>query len=274
MSLDDLPLRDRPTAPPPEAAPSRTGPSRLFATGAAILIAVALLALWWLGRAQPEPVPPAYTAASDLAAASARPKPQPLDLPPLNASDALLRQLLLALSTHPTLARLLATDSIVRGATLAVVQIGEGRTPADPLKALRPATRLSIAGPASGPVDPANYRRWNAATAALVSLPPAEVAQVYVNVKLLCDEAYRDLGFTGGDFDRAILKAIRTLNDTPQPATEPLLLRRPGYFEHDDPALRALLPVQRQFLLIGPDNRRQVLAWLGRVASSLDLSVR
>jgi hypothetical protein len=242
--------------------------------GAIVVMVGALLAMWWLGRAQPVPTAPAFTNKTDVAVASLRPKNQPMDLPPVDESDPLLRRLLSVLSTHPLLTRLLATPAIVRGATLAVVQIGDGKTPAATFGVLRPSTRLTITGTASGPIDPKSYHRWDAQTAALVSLPPAELAQVYVNVKPLLDHAYRDLGNLNSDFDKAIVKAIETLADTPRPVTEPVLLSRPGYFEHDDPTLKALLPVQRQFLLVGPENQRQILGWLRRLASSLDLNIR
>ena len=86
-----------------------------------------------------------------------------------------------ALSQNPVLARLLATRGLVRGATLAVVQIGDGKTPASPLAVLKPATRLQIQGPATGRIDPASYARWDAATSALTSVDPIHAAQLYVN---------------------------------------------------------------------------------------------
>jgi hypothetical protein len=274
MTMDDLPLRE--PAPPPPPAPPRAAkdPSRWVVLGAAVVMAGALLAMWWLGHAQPEPAPPAFANATDTSGGSPRPKSQPIELPALDASDDLLRRTVSILSAHPLLARLLATPAIVRGAALAVVQIGDGRTPQASLKVLRPSTRVAIVGTSSGPIDPASYRRWDAPTAALISLPPGDLAQVYVNVKPLFDRAYQDLGHPGGDFDQAIVKAIETLNETPRLATAPVLLARPGYFEHDDPALKALLPVQRQFLLIGPDNQRQALGWLKRVATALELKIR
>jgi len=178
------------------------------------------------------------------------------------------------LSPHPTLARLLATPGLVRGATLTVVQIGEGRSPAAPLKVLRPPIRLQILGTASGRIDPRSYTRWDNAAAALVSVPPADAAQLYVNVKPLFDQAYSDLGHPDGDFDTAIVRAIGMLDDVPTLADDPQLLRRTNYFEHEDPALRALPPVQKQFLLIGPDNRRKVIGWLKEFASKLDLKIQ
>src|SRR5690606_7540659 len=130
-----------------------------------------------------------------------RPKRQPIDLPALAESDALIRSLVSALSQHPTLARLLATRDIVRGSTLAVVQIGDGRTPFQPLGVLRPATHVGPESGGSGRLDAATYERWNGATGALTSIAPADAAQLYVNVKPLIDEAYIELGHSDGDFD-------------------------------------------------------------------------
>jgi hypothetical protein len=49
--------------------------------------------------------------------------------------------------------------------------------------------------------------------------------------------------------------------------------RRPHYFEHDDPALRSLLPVQKQLLLVGPERRRRLMSWLKDLAANLDLKI-
>lgn len=226
-----------------------------------------------MSRAQPGTATPVATTATDVAVGSNRPKPQPVSLPALDASDSFLRKLVEALSQHPLLAKLLATDSLVRSAALAVVQIGEGRTPFKPLAVMRPESRLAIVGTISGRIDPRTYVRWEGATTALLSVRPADAAQLYVNVKPLFDDAYAELGHPGGNFDDAIVLAIRTLEDTPQPKLDPVLMRRPGYYEHDDPALRALLPVQKQLLLFGTANRQRVMSWLKHLAAALDLKV-
>ena len=186
MSLLD-PL-DRPTAQTslPPAPPRPPGSAvRWVVVGLCALAGGAGLMFWWLSRAQPAPTHPAPTAATDVAVGSNRPKQQDLDLPPLDSSDTFLHDLIAALSQNPTLARLLATPGLVRGATLAVVQIGDGRTPMTPMKVLRPQARLSISGAASGRIDASNYVRWDGATSALTSVSPADAGQLYVNVKPL-----------------------------------------------------------------------------------------
>lgn len=274
MAYDDLPLRPG-QSPSGPALPPEPGTSglRWVAVGVVALAAGGALAFWWMTRAKPAEPLPAPTTASEAIPASNRPQREPLELPGLDASDTLLRNLIGVLSRHPLLARAVATDGIVRRAVLAVEQMADGRTPVVPLSMLRPTARLAITGVESGPIDPRSYARWDGATAALTSINPREAAQLYVNVKPLFDAAYADLGHPGGDFDAAITGAIDMLLAAPAPAAGPVLLRRPGYYEHADATLRSLRPVQKQLILIGPESQRQVRDWLRRLALALDLPV-
>jgi hypothetical protein len=275
MALDDLQLdRTHPvSSSAPTPPPSQPSPVRWIVLGAAAVIVGGVLTLWWLSRAQPGTAAPPATGATAATDVSIRPKRQNMDLPSLDDSDGFLRGLVATLSQHPALARLLATQSLIRNATLATVQIGDGKTPATPMAVLRPTARLSILGTASsGRIDPSSYARWDGDTAALVSIDPKDLAQLYVNVKVLFDQAYRELGHPSADFDEAIVRAIDTLRDTPTLDQDPVLLRKqPGFFEHEDQTMRGLMPVQKQFLLMGPDNRRRILAWLKQLATQLDL---
>ena len=274
MAFDDLPL-DRPPAPlPPSVRPAMSGTARWLIVGAAVVILGALLTLRWLSRAQPPTAIPPPVTVTDPTQAYRRPSRQALELPSLVNSDAMLREFVSQLSRHPLLARFLATKDLVRGVTLAIVQIGDGRTPAAPLAVLRPPVRLEIGPGTSGKVDPQNFARWDTAVRALHSIPAADAAQVYVNVKPLFDEAYRELGYPSGDFDEAIVKAIRMLKATPDVPQDLLLLKRDGYFEHEDAALRSLPPAQKQLILMGPANRRLVLAWLQQIAATLELRIQ
>lgn len=274
MAFDDLPL-DRPTPEPspyaPDPEPERGSFLRWVAVGLAGVVAGGLLTFWWMSRSQPTPSAAPSATAPEIAASSGRPTRQALNLPNLNDSDGFIRDLVSTLSNHPALARLLATPSLVRATTAGVVQIGDGRTPIEWLDVLRPATRLQILGTESGPVSPVSHARWNQVAAAVSSVSPADAAQLYVNVKPLIDEAYIELGQPDGDFDQAILRAVRMLQDTPTPAVAPELVRRPGYFDYEDPALRTLKPVQKQLLLLGSDNRKQLMAWLDQFVQALGL---
>lgn len=275
MSYNDLPLDSTSTAPPPGPPPEPPShPSswvRIAIVGVLVVGVGALLMLWWMGRSQPAPATPPPIAATDVVNGSNRPKQQSMNLPSLDGSDGLLRGLVSVLSQHPLLARLLATEGLVRAGTLSIVQIGEGRTPSTPLSVLRPASRVTILGSDAGRVDPASYARWDAAVAALTSINPGELAQLYVNVKPLFDDAYREHGHPTPDFDEALVSAIAMLAATPTLAADPVLVKRPDYYIHEDAALRLLRPVQKQFLLMGPANQQAVMAWLRRLSAALEL---
>jgi hypothetical protein len=272
MAFDDLPL-DRPSSSTDPEPPSRP-PSllRWLVVALAGVVVGALLMFWWMSRAQPTPAVPPSPTAKDVAMGSNRPKRQAIDLPALGDSDGLIRTLVGNLSRHPTISRLLATSGLVRATALAVVQIGDGRTPVGPLEVIKPAGRLQLLGTTTGRIDPASYRRWDPIVGGLVSIAPTDAAQLYVNVKPLLDEAYIDLGHPGEDFDAAIVRAIQMLADTPV-LTDPVLVKRPTYFEHDDPAMRTLRPVQKQLILMGPENQRRLVAWLKSFAGALDLKI-
>jgi hypothetical protein len=274
MGLDDLHIDRLPgEIPPPREEPPSGSPVRWAAVAVAGIVLAGLLTFWWMNRAKPGTATPAPTSATEVAVESKRPKRQPINLPALDASDSLLRGLVSALSQHPTLARLVATPKLVRSATVAIVQIGDGRTPAESLNAIRPSAHVQILGASSGRVAAGSYGRWDGAVGALTSVRPADAAQLYVNVKPLFDQAYIELGHPGGDFDAAIVNAIQMLADTPTLDADPVLIRRSNFYEHEDPALRKLPAVQKQFLLTGAEHRKRLLAWMREFAAILDLDL-
>src|SRR5262245_12125925 len=127
---DDRTIARRPR-PPRGSVPHRTtfsSPLRWILLGLAAAAAGVVLTLWWLSRAQLDPATPAPTTATQVPVTAERPSPQAINLPPLEDSDTLLRDLISALSKHPMLAWILVNKSLVRSAVLAVVQIGDGVT--------------------------------------------------------------------------------------------------------------------------------------------------
>jgi hypothetical protein len=271
--MDDRTIARRPRPPRGSEIHNASSLRRWLLLGIAAVATGTALTLWWMSRAQPTPAMPTPTAATDVPLGVSRPRAKAIELPGLDESDTLFRDLVSALSKHPLLASVLVPKGLIRATVLAVIQVGDGVTPVAALAPAKPSSRLQIQGDRSGHIEPATYRRWDAAVAALTSVNPTELAQTYVNLKPLFDQAYRELGHPEGNFDAALVRAFQTLDATPQITTDPILLRRTGYFEHDDPSLRALLPVQKQLLLLGPGHRQRVMRWLRDVASSLDLKI-
>ena len=99
-------------------------------------------------------------------AGASRPAP-PILVPPLDESDAFVRELVKAISSHPLTAAWLATDGLIRNFTVVTVTIAEGKTPAGDLRVLRPSSSFSVVGRGADLViDPRSYQRYDAVAAA------------------------------------------------------------------------------------------------------------
>lgn len=235
--------------------------------------------------------PPARAAPADSAP----------DLPPLDASDALVRDLVAGLSSRPRLAEWLATDRLVRRFVGAVVSVAAGTSPRDELGFLGPDGAFEVRGsgaggdgaaaddePATGEaagdrpaaaadrvavVDPASYDRYDPVAATFASLDTRGTAGTYRRLRPLFQEAYRELGFSEGSFDGTLARAVENLLAVPVPdgPVEVVPAAEGTDWVYRDPALEGLSPAQKHLLRMGPENVRRVQAKLRELAGALDL---
>ncbi len=255
------------------------GAGRWILVGFLILLLAG--ALWWfLGRGTPKPETLAAPAPAE-ATAEAEPKPlgkpaeelDPLEIPGLDQSDEVVRQLVARLSNHPELAAWLATDRLVRRFVVSVVNVSEGVNPRKhlPVQKLEGAYAVDRVGGGTYP-DPTSYDRYGLAVAVFTSIDPEGAAELYSRLRPLFTEAYRDLGYPRGDFDDAMRATIERLLQAPIPETPPALVQGVGVWRYEDPRLEALPAVEKQFLRLGPTQQRAVKEQLQRLASALGMS--
>ena len=156
------------------------------------------------------------------APAVAQPKPEsnaplgaaadPIDVPPLDESDSLVRELVAKLSSHPSVAAWLATDGLVRNFTVVVANIAEGRTPAGHLRSLAPSGSFRIIERNDDQfIDPGSYARYDRLADAVASIDAAGSARLYSTLKPRIEEAYGDLGLKESSFDRTLERAVVSL---------------------------------------------------------------
>lgn len=198
----------------------------------------------------------------------------PVDVPPLDQSDAVVRSLVKALSSNPRIAAWLATDNLIRNFTVVVANAAEGTTPTKHLGVLRPTTPFRVVTRGEDiRVDPRSFDRYNDLGTAAESVDPAGAARLYTALKPRIAEAYRDLGQPDTSFDRTLETAIIKLLEVPQ-VDGAVRLRPHGAtgYAYVDPALESLSPVQKQLLRTGPDNVRRIQAALRAIAVSLGIS--
>lgn len=255
-----------------------TPPTRRVAVWIAVALlvvaagAAAYVAFWR------RPVPAAQTArATPAAAPTASPplggKGDAITLPPLDASDTLVRTLVQGLTESPAVMAWLPTTGLIRNFTVVVTNIAEGPTPAKHVKVLRPAAPFRVVSrDGTTQVDPRSYDRYTRIADAVASVDPAGAAKLYATLKPRIEDAHHDLG-SSDPFDHTLERALVVLLGTPATDGSERLTPMPkgiGY-GYADPRLESLTPAQKQLLRMGPRNVRVIKAKLRAIALALGI---
>lgn len=276
--MDDLPdyeLQRTAGGPSPVATPRARSAGMWMAVGA-LIVAAAAAAYVVFGRPfrRAAPAAPAQPPAAAKAAppASLGREAEPIALPPLDESDALVRTLVRALSTHPAVTAWLTTSGLIRNFTVVIANIADGATPARQLTVLRPSTSFRVVERDGIPyLDERSDGRYAAIADAVASIDPAGAARLYATLKPRIAEAYRDLGFPDQPFDRTLARAIVTLLGTPI-LDGPVRLKPKGIgYAFADERLEAMTGAQKQLLRMGPQHVRTIEGRLRAIALALGL---
>jgi Protein of unknown function (DUF3014) len=199
-------------------------------------------------------------------------EPAAITVPPLDETDALVRELVRQLSSQPSVAAWLMTDGLIRNFAVVVSNVADGTTPVVHLRALRPTSSFKVMDRGGRlMIDSHGYERYDRFAAAATSIDPAGAARLYATLKPRIEEAHRDLG-TGVSLDRTLELAIVALLKTPIVA-DPIAVRPEGGtgYAFTDPALEGLTPVQKHLLRTGSANVKAIQVWLRSVALALGI---
>jgi hypothetical protein len=274
-------------------SPSKRRRSRKSASGVAVaaLLVLGLAAIFWqrwrgdetpaqqpppppspqvLERAETvEPPPPAASEASPesaVVAVSTEP------LPALEASDAFIRAAAREISRHPSFARWLAQEDLIRLFVVSVDNIAEGRTPRKHLPFLRPQAKFLVSGSGSElRIDPSGYRRYDRVADVVSSLDAEGCAALYLRVKPLVQRSYHEMGYPGLDFDDRLGQAIAELIAVPVAPEAPPLVEEVLRYEFADPDLEALSDAQKHLLRMGPRNVQRIQRKLRELARAIGI---
>lgn len=259
--------------PPPGPRPGR--PRNTWAIAALLLAAFAAGVYLWLRDGMRDTSVEERAAAPTDAVSPNEPlggDAEPVVLPLPADSDPLVRKMVAALSSHPLIARWLATNGLIRTFVVVVENISTGATPAKHLRVLRPAGPFRVLK-ASGEqrLDPRNYERYTGLADASAAIDPPGAARLYATLKPRIEEAYAELG-RQEPFDRALERAIVVLLQTPV-VDGPVRLEPTGATEYRyaDPRLERLNAAQKQLLRMGPRNVRLIQDSLRGIARALGI---
>jgi hypothetical protein len=258
---------------PPLGSPSGR-PSWLWLVVAALVVATAAVVYIIVGRLQRPPV------ASDARRAVTEQAPvrplggtaAPIDIPPLDQSDQVVRELVKQITSNPRIAAWLATDGLIRTMTVAIENVAEGATPAGRFRVLRPPSGFETIGRGGNlQIAPASYQRYDDLADAVASIDAAGAARLYATLKPRIEEAHRDLGFPDTPFDRTLERAIVSLLRTPASDGAARVEPKGIGYGFVDPALEGLTGAQKQLLRTGPRNVRIIQSSLRQIALALGI---
>ena len=267
-----------PAAPPPGPDDGSGESGRrlvLLAVGVAVVLAAVVGWYWWSStdvepattRAEAGDVQPAET---ELPALGEGP---PADLPPLDELDPTIRTLVGALSSHPQLANLLATDDLVRRFVVSLDRVGRGNSPAAQISVLRPEGAFSVEDPnGESRIRPESFARYDTAVAMVLSLDPDALARIYGQLRPRLNDAYAELGVPDEDFDAVVERAFaHLLSVSPSLARGTVVPVKGTTYGWADSRTENLSPAQKHLLRLGPDHAAAVQAHLREVAQALGI---
>ncbi|MEM9558464.1 MAG: DUF3014 domain-containing protein [Acidobacteriota bacterium] len=272
-TLDDAPLDGSPPEPEPsldhgpsaddsEPAQRSDGPSGLAILLLILVAAVLGIGTWWyLDQRTTEPTP------SEPPAASSDPSPVPdasseveveeqLDLPPLSASDAFIREVVGRLADSPRLVEWLANEDLVRRFAAAVDTVARGETPRTHVGFLRPEEPFEVEQLPDGRwvIAEPTFTRWDPVFAVLDAVDPADTAKLYRQLEPLFEEAYAEIGRPGTTFRQRMNEAIARIQAVEYPEGPLIVTQRDGNWVYVDEELENASGLEKQLWRLGEEQ--------------------
>jgi len=205
------------------------------------------------------PQPPTATEPKPEPEVSPQPQPSAPSLPPLDASDDLIRSLFLSENSPPNLAIWLEPEDLIRRSASYIDGLARGSILGKIFPLSTPEGKFTTHR--QGEViwlNAGNYERYNSTVAVLMSLDMQQMAQIFHSIRPLLESAFAELGYKPRQMDGIILQTINNILATPV-IVEPLKLTRESVtYKFADSKLEALMPLQKQLLRAGPENTRRI----------------
>jgi len=266
--------RTEPIYRPEAREPRSSGPVVAAVIGVALLVgAGAWYAFRQTARSQPKAPVAGAVATTPGAETPAQPAADPL--PPLDQSDALVRELAARLGAHPQLARWLVTEELARRFVASVVNVAEGTSPGTHLRFLAPEGAFDASNrDGRWYADPSSFRRYDLVTDVFDSLDPAATAALFERLHPLFDAAYAEIGNPASSFDATLALALGNLLRVPIPEPPVELVPQGIAFAYADRTLEERTVAEKHLLRLGPDNALRVQAKLRALAGTLGIEPR
>jgi Protein of unknown function (DUF3014) len=265
---------DTPDPGDPLSAPRRRESPVLLLALAGVLVLALAGAYLYLRRAPSEqPAPAPAKQAADAPPGRQVEAGDRILLPPLDETDALVRQLVGKLSSHPSVAAWLTTDGLILNFVTVTARIANGDTPVAELKGMSPAGRFRTrTSQGTLYIDSASYHRYDRYEA-ISALDARGTARLYATLKPRVRDAYRRFGGPDDEFDPVLQTAIGELLKVPVVTDDIALVPKGIGYAFADARLERMSAAQKQLLRMGPQNVRAIQAKLRELAPYLGITL-
>jgi hypothetical protein len=269
--MDELNLDEQPTADEPKKV-------RTLAIAILLVLAAVVALYYFLVVKKPAPADTTAEVAVETVTPTAEEVlsgtegPPPLDFPavPLDESDPAVREFASALSANPSFVKWLQSKELVRKFVAAVDNVANGVSPRPHIDFFSPAGEFKVERTIEGTfIDSASFARYDPAAEAFRSLDAEALVRLFRALKPLFQDAYRDLGYPGADFEETMVRAAVELLRAPVVDGPVRLEMKVLSYGMADENLENLSAAQKHFLRMGPRNVRMVQDKLRELAAVL-----
>ena len=186
-------------------------------------------------------------------------KPKAPSLPSLDASDALVRQLVQEKQSSEGLNQWLKLDDLIRRSASFMDGLARGSVSEKIFPLGSPEGTFTTHKQDNNLwLNAGNYERYNTVINIILSIDMKMIAQFFHRIRPLLETAFAELGYRPRQMDGIILQTIDNILTTPV-IVEPLQLTRDSVaYKFADPDLESLMPLQKQLLRAGPENTRRI----------------
>ena len=252
----------------------------LIAVAVVIVIGGLTAYLFW-PQSQPEPVhvqapppppPPPKIEAPKVVEAPPAPPPSP-SLPPLPAladSDSFMINALAGLVGNKSLMKVFHTEKIIKRIVATIDNLPDMRAPMKVMPVERAPGKFITAGEESDlTISASNAARYTPYVKIAEAINAKKLAELYVRLYPLFQEAYEKLGYPKKYFNDRLIVTLDDLLAAPD-IKEPVKLVQPNvFFLYADPDLEERSIGQRIIMRIGSKNEAIIKTKLGEINKEL-----
>jgi len=190
-------------------------------------------------------------------------------LPALGESDSFTSDLLTQLFGESAL-QLLVPQHFIRRLVLIIDALPRKDLPMQHLPVRSPLGSFETAGDAEAEIiATANFSRYAPYVALAEAVPPERLAEAYLRIYPLLEEAYREMDHPEGYFNDRMIEVLDHLLATPQ-VKEPIpVVKHIARYRYADPQLESLSAGQKILLRMGSENARRVKNVLQQLRNQL-----